>query len=452
MTADTDDVDSAPATRTAESSQRRLVADGFALTLEQRDGTWCLADETEVASELKLLSALGRNSGALPRARGVIAALNSNQIELPRIGTLNRRMATLRTLTLRGYWRVPITERDPLTVACAQLDSEPAWDWLVWTLSKRLETSLRATPWRLPGPHGWRGAYPWEFDGRIAQRLGHKFWEQLQSHPEPHFRQLAVATDPRADPEQLAQLAQCDDPGLLDLVAVNPATPPDTLRNLAGGIAATQNRFELRLRVLQNPSTPASQIAAAAVAPTTHPDRPRRAETSELIRQATHLCWAVSHPRAPKALFAELAWNPAPWVRVAVAEARRTPRRILSVLAAEPTSLVRATVAANTAAPACVLEELGTDPLRRVRAGVAANTAAPPAVLCDLATDRVAAVRQAVASNTTTPADLLRELAQDTNNRTAAAATSNLSNRPSEHVDAASASTQAFTATHGAQP
>ena len=410
----------------------RLVVDGFGVVLERRGGVWGVAGEGALVSEVALLGALGQECEALGRARGVAAALNAGLVRPDQVGGLVRRLACLWMMGPYGYSRLGADERDALAVACARLGSDAAFGFLSWVLAKRLEPALGRTPWMPPGWHSWNSAARWEFDRRIAQRLGSGFFDAMAAHGDRRFGDLAVATDPDADPQRLGELAADVDAQVRDLVAVNPATPVEALQQLSSAPVRSFSDAFVRLRVLQNPSTPAWLVAVAALGPVdVHYREPewryRRVEVFQRV-------WGAMHPRAPMSLLRDLASHSDPTVRATVARTPRTPIRVLEALAPSLDTGVRAGVAQNPRASARLLEALAADRHRTVRVAAAANPAAPPGALRRLAGDAVAAVRAEAAMNEATPPGTLRVLCDDADVLTAAAAAAN----PSTHRTAMS--------------
>lgn len=406
---------------------RRVVLDGVEAVLVRRDGTWSVTDEERLASESRLLSALDQPYETLERARGVVAALNADLVRPDQLSALAQRLAWTRLRSPDRYGHLALDERDALAVACAHLGGDEVLDFLSWVLSKRLEWPLRRTPWVRPGWHHWTGhsGGGWEFDTTMEARLGAGFFDALAAHRDERFSDLAVFTDPAADPDRLAERAQGADDKMLDLVAVNPATPVETLKHLGcvDVVVSSIEEFRGRMRVLQNPSAPGWLVALAATAPIAnrlenHPHY--RCDTASAQR-----FWAVLHPRAPIRLLRELASCCYPRVRATVGRTERTPARVLELIAHSFSPHERAAVAANPAAPGHLLERLAADPRREVRATAAANRAACPEVLERLAADQVAAVRRAAAANRQTPPGVLRRLCEEPDMLIAAAAAGN---------------------------
>ena len=402
---------------------RRVVLDGVEVALERRSGVWVVVGEERLASEARLLDVLGQPNEALGRARGVAAALNADLVRPDQVGGLARRLALLWMMGPYGYSRLAADERGALAVACAHLGGDAAFEFLSWVLAKRLEPALGRTPWMPPGWHGWNGEARWEFDSGIAQRLGAGFFDALAAHADRRFADLAVASDPDADPERLGGLAGDGDRHLRDLVAVNPATPVEELKNLSIGPIRSFDGACVRLRVLQNPSTPAWLVAEAATAPVSdfYANRGWRQGRVEVFQRV----WGAMHPRAPLALLRRLVSHSDPTVRATVARTPRTPARVLEALAPSLDTDVRVGVAQNPRAPGRLLEGLAADRHRTVRAAAAANPAAPPGALRRLAGDAVAAVRREAAMNESTPPGALRLLCDDADVLAAAAAAAN---------------------------
>ncbi|WP_420443089.1 hypothetical protein [Candidatus Poriferisodalis sp.] len=367
---------------------RRVVLDGVEVALERRDGVWVVVGEERLASEARLLDVLGQPNEALERARGVAAALNADLVRPDQVSALARRLARIWARGSRSYGRLRVDERDALAVACAHLDVvEGVWEFVCWVLAKRLEWSLRRVAWVPPGRHAWLGATCWEFDTTLDRRLGAEFFAAMAAHPDQRFRDLVAATDPGADPGRLAELARCGDENLRDLIAVNPSTPVEALESLGCRTAHDYADVCVRLRVLQNPSTPADLIAKAAVARTENRFEQRwwQGTTAAALQRS----WAIRHPRCPSSLLRDLTSHSDPRVRAVVAGSRRAPARVLEALAPSLDTDVRAAVAANPNTPQTLLERAGADPHRSVRAAAAANPNTPQTLLERVARDRV---------------------------------------------------------------
>lgn len=401
---------SAPVVWPRGDLERRVSLDGVAVVLVRRGGVWAVDDPEALASEAALLGTLGQPTEAAERASGVVAALNAQLVRPDQLSGLVRRLATLEAREHYRYWHLGRDERDALAVACAHLGSDAAWEFLLFALAKRLEPALWRTWWVPPGPHGWGAEAVWEFDRGIDGRLGSAFFGTLGAHPQQRFGDLAVVTDPHADPADLEAIAAQHDWQIRDLVAVNPSTPPEVLKKFGCFAACNRGEHRLRLRVLQNAATPASLVEQAAVAEcSTRYSADFDADTAA----ARQRVWAALHPRVPKRLLRTLASYGHPWVRSTVADSVRAPARVLEALAPSLDMPVRAAVARNPTASAGLLERLAADPHRRVRAWVAANSAAPANVLTRLAEDAAAVVRCTLAANEAVPAAALRALCQD---------------------------------------
>ncbi|WP_423916806.1 hypothetical protein [Candidatus Poriferisodalis sp.] len=402
---------------------RRVMLDGVEVVLERRAGVWAVVDEEVLASETALLETLGQPNEALGRARGVTAALNASLVRPDQLSGLVRRLAWLWIRRPYGYWHLAFDERDALAVACAHLGSDAAWEFVSWVLAKRLERALWRTPWRLPGWSNWTGEGRWEFDTQVGQRLGAGFFDTMAAHSDRRFRDVATATDPDADPRRLGELAGERDRQIRDLVAVNPSTPVEALKKLGCKTAHSFDDVCVRLRVLQNPSTPAWLVAEAAVGRVEefYARQTWRGGSAEVFQQI----FAAMHPRAPARLLRDLASHSDPTVRATVGRAPRAPVRVLEALAPSLDTEVRVAVAANPASPARLLDALAADPHRSVRAAASANHATPPVVLERLSRDRVVLVRRRVAANCATPPGVLRGLCEDPDSQAAAEAAAN---------------------------
>lgn len=403
--------------------RRRVVLDGVEVTLARRGGVWAVVGEERLASEARLLDALGQPNEALERSRGVVAALNADLVRPDQLSGLVRRLSWMWGRAPYRYQLLAADARDALAVACAHLPAtEEVFEFVCWVLAKRLEWPLRRTPWVPPGSGSWRWPAGWEFDTALDARLGPAFFEAMTAHPEPRFGQLVAASDPCADPKQLAAIARDADDHLLDLLAANPATPVHSLQALSCGTAHDYSEVCERLRVLQNPSAPGWLIAEAAVAEVHAPFSGRwRASTAEEIQRI----WALCHPRCPLRLMRDLASHSSAAVRAAVARSPRAPARVLEALAPSLDTEVRAGVAENPSTPRPLLRRAGADPHRSVRAAAAQNPSTAPRLVERLAADPVAAVRLAAAMNPAGPPAVLRVLCDDADVGVAVAAAAN---------------------------
>lgn len=153
----------------------------------------------------------------------------------------------------------------------------------------------------------------------------------------------------------------------------------------------------------------------------------------------------AEHPNTPLEVLVELrelALNPDPYVRAAVArnasassellihlsqdsdggprrsvaENVNTPTEVLIQLSMDPEWFVRHFVALNPKTPIAQLNQLATDENAYVREGVASNPATPQALLVSLKNDEGWGVRVKVASNPNLPGELIEELASDSVN------------------------------------
>lgn len=403
--------------------RRRVVLDGVEVTLARRCGVWGVVGEERLASEARLLDALGQPNEALERARGVAAALNADLVRPDQLSGLARRLSWMRGRSPYRYQLLAADDRDALVVACAHLPAtEEVFEFVCWALAKRLEWPLSRTSWVPPGTGSWRWGACWEFDTTLDARLGEGFFETMAAHPDPRFRQLVAASDPCADPEQLAEIGRDPDDHLCDLVAANPATPLHTLQALSCGTVHDFSEVCERLRVLQNPSTPGWLIAEAAIAEVHDPLSGRWcASTAEEIQRI----WALCHPRCPLRLMRDLASHPSTAVRATVARSPRAPARVLEALAPSLDTEVRGAAAGNPSTPRPLLRRAAADPHRSVRAAAAQNPSAAPRLVERLAADPVAAVRLAAASNPAGSPKVLRLLCDDADIGVAVAAAAN---------------------------
>ena len=419
----------------------RLVCDGTPVVIESRQGRWDVADEGALRAELAVLSGLGAAGQAIDRALGVCSALNACLIYPDEAKTLNKQLAALDNHLPRHFYRVDREQQIAITQACAHLNSEGAWRWLLWMLPKRLEPSLRRTSWIVPGWYGWerRGMY-WEFDGSFARWLDDEFWDRLADHPDERFSQLSIATNPKSASAFLAAFAGSAHIEIRELVALNPSTPADALERLVRrhhGFREPVTR--VGLRVLQNPKVPPNLLSAVATAEVRRHD-----DFLDDDADFAYINWAVAHPGAPGRLLAEVerdltsGGRSQELILVTIASHPKASLRLLRRLAADASHKVRATVACNHKAPPVLLTELGKDRNRRVRSAVAANPATPPEALTTLSSDAVHRVRYATACNRSTPQRVLDLLTRDKASDIAAEAAAN----PSTSPDAATAAQQ----------
>ena len=410
----------------------RLICDATPIVLECVQGRWIVRDESSLRAEQTMIHSLGAPSLGVERARGISSALNACLIYPDEAKTLNRQLSTLDDLRPQHLDRLDHEQRIALTQACAHLHTEGAWRWLLWMLPKRLEPSLRRTPWVLPGWFGWDLPHQqWEFNSNFACWLDDDFWEHMAAHPDERFAQLAVVTDPKADPARLAEIAFSSHIEIRDLVAVNPATPAETLEVLSEDGQASSSPRRLCLRVLQNSKTPPRLLKEIA-----RHELQREPYMDDEPTIRAYIQWAVLHPQAPSGLLTEAAAGPLTSARedtVArkfVAGHSRTSQRVLLLLAEDADHEVRAEVAANPRCPGDLLAVLGQDRRREVRVAAADNPATPAEVLERLADDRVRKVRTFVAANRSTPTRVLDRLTLDDDSYVVAAAVSNSHTTP----------------------
>ncbi len=402
----------------------RINCDGTPVFIECPDGRWVVADEQALRAEQELLAGLGGQGNAVDRALAICGALNACLIYPDEARLLNRDLAQLESRRPRHFcgtdweWRIAITQ------ACAWLSTEGAWRWLLWMLPKRLEPSLRSTPWIVPGWHGWdrHGMY-WEFNGNFARWLDDEFWDRMEGHPDERFQRLAVVTDPKAAPEHLRPRSNKEPVEICDLIAVHPSTDPDVLSEMWVSwkpIRRQPNR--VLARTIQNRNSPI-EVLAPAVA-----DLLAGAESG--VDFALGL-WAISHPNVPARLLTRVEREFAAKgdhrivIRRSLARHRKASPRLLRRLARDASHEVRAAVAGHGKAPVDLLSELSADRRREVRRAVASHSAAPSEALERLASDAVQQVRFAAARNPATPQPVLDALTQDDDFFVMAAAAAN---------------------------
>ena len=407
----------------------RLVCDGTPVVIECQHERWVVADEQALRAELTVLRGLGGGSRAIDRALGVCGALNACLIYPDEATSLNKQLAALEERQTKRFRHSDVERRIAITQACAWLNTEGAWRWLLWMLPKRLERSLRRTPWVVPGWHGWQEniATYWDGDGNFAKWLDDEFWDRLEDHPDERFIQLSVATDPQADPALLSMLAGSVHREINDLVATNPSTPADALESLARVRARNWTPLALvGLRVLQNSKVPPRLLETVAME-----EVARRADFDDDDVALAYIRWAVSHPKAPSRLLAKIerelttGGTAREAIRANIADHPKASARLLLRMSTDASPRVRAAVARNPKASAQLLGRLANDRNRRVRAAAADHSAVSPELLATLAHDAVPMVRSSVAHNGATPRSTLDLLTADNTGWVAAAAAAN---------------------------
>jgi len=152
-------------------------------------------------------------------------------------------------------------------------------------------------------------------------------------------------------PEQLEELAESEDMGVLCELAYHKNTPLKTLEKLA-----TSEEGMLREQVAKNKNAPAS-------------------------------------------LLKKLAGDKSRWVRQWVAYNENTPAEVLEELGAEVENTIREAVAGNPNSPPHLLETLAEDKHKHVRLFIAEHKYTPAAVLAKLAEDENDHVRRAAENN-----------------------------------------------------
>ena len=404
-----------------EGDRLRLLCEGMQVAIEYRNGRWGVANEAALRAELAVLGSLGGPAGVLDRAHGVCAALNACLIYPDEAGTLNKQLAALESRSPSRFYQTDFEQRIALTQACAWLNTEGAWRWLLWMMPKRLEPSLERTPWVVPGWYGWeRNGIYWDMNENFAIWLDEAFWTQMARHPDVRFAQLAVASNPSAPPAALSELVDAEHPEIRELVALNPSTPAQALGRLAG----TRNYYNwpetrICLRVLQNKNTPPALLKRVADAhlPALARDRDGTKHPDEVSFGS--VTWAVIHPKMPRRGLTEVQrriQSDTAERETVLAAALRHPNsapKMLKRLANDRSHKVRAGIAMNPKASADLLARLAADRHRSVRAAVAGHPGALPDTLQALADDVTAHVRVAVARNEATPEPVLDQLTRD---------------------------------------
>lgn len=223
-----------------------------------------------------------------------------------------------------------------------------------------------------------------------------------------------AATDPLTPASTLALLAAAPEAAVRRLVAANPATPAEALRQLA---------LSFPDEVLDNPALPLHLLEDPAF----------------FSRLDLRTCQALlGSPRATPELCEQLAQHPLDQVRMAVARASVTPMAVLEQLARSSTHYLVAAVAYNPRLSlaslhalllhpheAVVLAILGTgrvgsewlaalvdSPHTTLRAYLAARTA-DAVMLARLARDPELVVRRAVVRNPHATEAVIRRLCRD---------------------------------------
>ncbi len=396
--------------------QRRVVSVGGVRGVLVLGGDgWVVSNDSEV----RLVEALRGERGARDRLWALAAALDEGLVEPEDLRLLCGRLSAIAALeTVEEVWRVrvPGCLRAAVAFVCVCVDEELLSRWLGYGLAARLDGNL--VRGLLPGPgwESWNASHGlrWRTYGRDVHwisELPGSFWERLRVHRDERLRDVAVASDPRARPRALEDLAGCRPLAVevMDLVACNPRTPPGLLRGLACRSYLMQ---QTRLRVAQN----------------------RGAAKRLLGEMSKHRNWEVRyvaawHPRVPVSALRRLVGDEYPQVRAAVARADTAPERALETLASDVDVWVRRNVASNSSTAQEVLEALLGDRRWEVRAAAVANGGTSPEMAAVRVGDRAVGVRCEVASRPVA-ADVLAVLAGDRNCRVRQAVAWNAQTEP----------------------
>jgi pentose-5-phosphate-3-epimerase len=202
---------------------------------------------------------------------------------------------------------------------------------------------------------------------------------------------IFAATHPRLAPATAERLAQTAAPNVLFHLAANDALSEAVLEKVHGAARALANqgqRREVAAQLLTNPATPAPlrQMLLAELSPLASSD----------VRMQVVLGLGAGAPDERARLIGQLLAGKG---REALASHRRTPPETLQVLARDTTPEVRRLVAGNGSTLASTLDTLASDPSQPVRAAVARNPSAPPHILARLLGDDDRLVSESVKQN-----------------------------------------------------
>lgn len=205
----------------------------------------------------------------------------------------------------------------------------------------------------------------------------------------------------------LERLAADNDVDVRRAVARHERLPQSTMVALAADPG-----WEVRLEVLQNPSTPTELIAETATSVLRDaPDWRLPGVLAAVIDLASS--------EVPGGVIEEAlvrlskSRHRDPDVREVAASHERTPPAVLTRLARVADSYIQAAVAANPRTPVDALEKLSTDPDEYVRTRVSGNEATPPASIIALSHDASAKVRQGIAARVSLVPGVLERLLND---------------------------------------
>ena len=435
--------------------RRTVRVGGVHGVLVLRGGRWVVDNDTEV----QVWEALSAEAGARTRLWALAAVLDAGLAPGRVLPRLNGRLSAIAAVSVpEEVCRVPVADElmGPVAYACACVEDETSWRWLVWALSARLGINLR---WERVGGPGWQSMWyqlrDWGFDREThwISEMPQSFWDRLSAHPDRRLRDAAAASDPSARRGVLNDLAHRTDSVIevWDLVACNPNTPAKALAHLVlraqhGSVheriawrvaqnrragphllsqLARSRRWEPRLLAARHPAAPVSVLetlagdddiyvrAAVAGALSTPAPTLRQLAADEVLDVRMRVAW---NPSTPEDALKVLLGDRYAAARSHAVANHNTPAHLAETLARDRAVTVRCCVAKRTRSSG-VLLTLAGDPNRRVRDTVASNLAATEAVLASLATDQCEWVRSSVASHPAASASTLAALAADPDSR-----------------------------------
>lgn len=212
-----------------------------------------------------------------------------------------------------------------------------------------------------------------------------------------------VAADPATSPDRLRELASDASPKIRRAVSWNPSTPTEVL-----GVLVQDAKWGVRFAVAENPTPGAVEIAVGAADPDV---RGRASQRGDLDAPTTQ----------------RLVRDPVYTVRVRMSEVTSDPD-VVAALARDPHPAVRSSVVLNPALSDADLEMLSGDSIARVRATAAGCRRLRPELLTPMATDRSALVRWSLLVDNPHRLDLARRLADDPDEEIADRARTQLAN------------------------
>ena len=290
----------------------------------------------------------------------LLVPLNLGMIEVGELHRLDRDLQAIADADKACFADVSPDNAAAVAMACAHWNDPKGPEWLLWSLSARLEDNLAPDTGRGKGPGALAWSYYYKLDRKGFGRdstwttaMPAEFWRRLNNHPDPNLRRAIIASDPQALGRDLARLV--DEPGLsteiADMIASNPRTP----RTAQLRLVTSRRHWSVADRLGQNRRTSRRLMAQLA-------------RSSEwMVRDVI-----ASHRRAPLRLLTRLAKD-CKQIRQSTARNPKTPKRTLRALAADPEPHVRITAASNEAIPADVLATLLQDRHDLVREHAANN-------------------------------------------------------------------------------